>query len=132
MTKKRMTEIEDNFVTEAIKRREAKDGKRIRQGLEEKDIFDFTYMSISNQKDLEILYENSDERDNEMLREIQGFEKDSNGVLVLKTEDYNIDRDNNGEKVRIKDNKIIKMNRNIVSLDEKRKEKEQEENYMGA
>ena len=132
MTKKRMPESEDNFVTEAIKKREAKDGKRIRQGLELEDTFDFTYMSISNQKDLEILYENSDQRDSEMLREIQGFEKDSNGVLVLKTEDYNIDRDNNGEKVRIKDNKIIKMNRNTVSLDEKRKEKEQEENYMGA
>lgn len=132
MTKKRMPESEDNFVTEAIKKREAKDGKRIRQGLQIKDTFDFTYMSISNERDLEILYENSDERDNEILREIQGFEKDSNGVLVLKTEDYNIDKDNNGEKVRIKDNKIIKMNRNIVSLDEKRKEKEQEENYMGA
>lgn len=121
-----MLESNDNFVTAEIKRREAKEKNKITNPAKPSDAFDFTYMEIRNEKDLEILYENSGERDNEMLREIQGFEKDSNGVLVLKTEDYNIDRDDSGEKVRIKDNKIIRMNRNVVPM----REEEQEENEI--
>lgn len=124
MTKKRMLESNDNFVTAEIKRREAKDGKRIREELKSEDTFDFTYMSISKEKDLEV--ENNSKRDNEMLREIQGFEKDSNGVLKLQVEEYTIDRDDNGKIVRIKDNKIIRMNRNVVPM----REEEQEENEI--
>lgn len=123
MTKQKMLESNDNFVTAEIKRREAKDGKRIRKPLGANEI------SLNNiqieTNGIEIEYGNNSQYLSEELSKM-GLVVNSEGMVIIKTEDHYIDRDDNGKIVRIKDNKIIRMNRNVVPI----REEEQEENEI--
>ena len=86
-----------------------------------------TYTEFAaNQERTELVVGAGKEFDNDTLLEILGFEKDTDGILRLQVEEHHIDKDNNGKKVRIKDKKIIRMNRNVVPI----REEEQEENEI--
>lgn len=99
--------------------------KKVPAGKDSK--INITYTEFAaNQERTEIKTGEGREFDNDTLLQILGFEKDADGILKLQTEEHHIDRDNNGEKVRIKDNKIIRMNNNVVSI----REEEQEENEI--
>lgn len=119
MTKKRMLESNDNFVTAEIKRREAKDGKRIRGPLEDNEISSDNIQIGTN--GIEIEYGNSSQYPNKELLK-RGFKENSEGVLILPAEEHHVDRDDNGNIIRIKDNKIIRMNRNVVPIREEAQE----------
>ena len=127
MEVKRGRTSQNNIVNFAIERREKKLGRKIRRPAGKNDKLHFGAMEIGSEKGLEIIYGTDFERNNERLLE-SGFSKGTDEILSLKAFD-------NTPEIAQERAKINKeKGNNIVSLEEEKekREKQPEENYIGA
>ncbi len=74
--------------------------------------FEVTYTGFATNKErTEMQIDEGHEFDNEALLQMLGFEKDSNGQLVLKTNEYDCEIADNGEVIRRKEgDKVLTEN----------------------
>lgn len=91
-----------NFVAERIKKLEKELGEKIQDPAGVKDTLIFTFADVKKEKELEA---KGQKYSNEELLSKQGFQKNADGILVIKAENHVVDKDSKGNIIRLEDKK---------------------------
>lgn len=99
-----MTNVNQNYITERIKKLEKELGEKITDPAGSKNNLIFTFADAKKAKENKLEAKGSSYSNKELLRK-QGFKENADGTLVIKAESHVVDKDSKGNIIRLEDRK---------------------------